>query len=98
MSDSEHNPVSDEEITNESIVEAVLFASDAPLPAARVAQLLGSGTAVDVKKHVERLNQRYAEQGASFRIETVANGRQMLTLPLYHRWIEKLSKARSDSS
>ncbi|UCC31574.1 MAG: hypothetical protein JSU86_04705, partial [Phycisphaerales bacterium] len=43
------------EITTESIVEALLFSTDDPLPAAKIAQILGIGDAGDVKRHIEAL-------------------------------------------
>ncbi len=84
-------------VTTESVVEALLLSTDEPLPAARIAQLLGIGDAGDVKRHVETLNERYAQCGASFRIEAIAKGLQLLTLPAYNHWISKLHKARADS-
>ncbi len=84
-------------ITNESITEAVLFATDSPVPAARIAQILGVGGAAEVKKHIESLNEKYEQQGASFRIEEIAKGYQMLTLPEYNTWLGKLLKVRRES-
>jgi len=84
-------------VTTESVVEALLLSTDEPLPAARIAQLLGIGDAGDVKRHVETLNKRYAQCGASFRIEAIAKGFQLLTLSAYNHWISKLHKARADS-
>lgn len=85
------------EVTAESVIEALLLATDEPLPASKLAQLLGVGDATDVKKHIEQLNRRYDEMGASFRIEAIAKGYQLLTLPEYDTWIQKLHKAREDS-
>lgn len=87
----------DGEISPRSVVEALLLATDDPLPAPRIAQLLGLGDASDVKSHIEQLNEHYARTGASFRIEAIAKGFQMLTLPAYNPWIQKLHKARDDS-
>jgi len=85
------------EITVESVVEALLFATDSPLPAAKIAQLVGVGDARDVKKHIEALNQKYEENGQAFRIEAIAKGFQMLTLPAYNGWVNKLLKVRDES-
>ncbi|MBI4719395.1 MAG: SMC-Scp complex subunit ScpB [Planctomycetes bacterium] len=85
------------EVTPESIVEALLMSTDVPLPAARMAQILGVGDAGDVRRHVETLNERYRREGASFRIEAIARGYQMMTLPAFNTWISKLHKARADS-
>jgi segregation and condensation protein B len=85
------------EVFPESIVEALLFSSDAALPARKLADLLGDGDAGTIKKHVESLNQKYERDGSSFRIELIAKGYRMLTLPVYDRWLSKLHKARAES-
>jgi segregation and condensation protein B len=84
-------------VTPESIVEALLFSTDRPLPAARIAQILGIGGASDVKQHIDALNERYERTGSSFRIEQVAKGYQMLTLPPYNPWVGRLHKVRAES-
>ncbi len=81
----------------EAVVEAILFSTDAPLPAAKIAQMLGVGDANDVKTHIAALNQRYEDVGAAFRIELIAKGYQMLTLPLFNNWVKKLHKARGET-
>lgn len=85
------------EVTTESIVEALLLSTDAPLAGSKIAQLLGAGDGNDVKRCVKTLNERYEQQGASFRIGLIAKGYQMLTLPVYDRWVSKLHKARAES-
>lgn len=86
-----------QEVTTESIVEALLFSSDTPLSDRKLADLLGDGDAGDVKAHVQSLNERYCREGASFRIELIAKGYRMLTRPVYNRWLSKLHKARAES-
>ncbi|NOX57829.1 MAG: SMC-Scp complex subunit ScpB [Planctomycetes bacterium] len=85
------------ECTPESIVEAILFATDSPIPAQKIAQILGVGNAGDVKQHIERLNGHYAETGRSFRIDNIAKGYQMLTLPMYNNWLSKVLRLRSET-
>ena len=87
----------DQEVTTESIVESLLMSTDVALPASKIAQLVGIGDASDVKRHIETLNQRYEETGASFRIQAIAKGYQVLTLPVYDTWVQKLHKARAES-
>jgi segregation and condensation protein B len=84
-------------VTPESVIEALLFSTDEPLPGTRIAQILGTGDANDVKRHVDRLNERYERAGGSFRIAAIAKGYQMLTQPAYNPWIKKLHKEREDS-
>ncbi len=85
------------DVTPESIVEALLFSANEPLPGGRIATLIGIGDAGDVKRHVETLNERLAQQGAAYRIDAIARGYQMQTLPAYHPWVSKLHKTQADS-
>lgn len=84
------------DVTPESIVEAVLMATDDPLSAAALAEITGI-TPAEAKRHIEALNERYATTGASFRIAGIAKGFQILTLPAYDAWIQKFNKKRADS-
>ncbi len=90
-------PPSTPDVTTESIIEALLFATDEPLPAARIAKILGIGDAGDVKRQIDQLNERYEQSGSSFRIDAIAKGYQMLTLPGYNPWLSQLHKVRSES-
>lgn len=85
------------EIDAERIIEAILFASDSPLPAARIAQLVGAGDARAVRRHVDALNQRYDEIGHAFRIEEIAGGYQYLTRPQFNTWLSRLRETRRDT-
>ena len=76
------------------VVEALLFASDAPLSPGRLAELVGAGTPTLMRKHIEALNEKYAAAGLTFRIEKIAGGFQLLTQPEFRPWLSKLSKHR----
>jgi len=78
-------------------VEAILFASDTPLPAAKIAQVTGLAGQGAVRQAVELLNSRYAQAGSSFRIEAIAGGYQMLTLPEHHEALSRLLQSRKDT-
>lgn len=80
-----------------SCVEALLFAADSPLRAAKIAQAAGLGGKRDVTRAVEALNERYEQSGSAFRIESIAGGYQMLTCPEYHDVLSALFRVRSDS-
>jgi len=94
---AESRSAGESNLTPESVVEALLISTDDPLPAGKIAQILGTGTAADVKAHIDTLNERYATAGASYRIECIAKGYQILTLPDYAPWVKKLHKARDDT-
>ena len=77
-------------------VEAVLFASDNPLTAGKIAGV-AELTQSAVKKAIASLNERYAQVGAAFRIEPIAGGFQMLTLPEYRDVLSRLLRTKSES-
>lgn len=85
------------EIVPRHVVEAILFAADSPMPAAKISSVLGVGDARDVRKHIEALNESYATNGNSFRIEQIAGGYQMMTLPAYNTWLAKLLRTRQET-
>lgn len=87
----------DEEPTPGQIVEALLFASDAPLSAAKLAELAGVGTPRVVEGLVDELNTKYELAGLSFRVERIARGFQLLTRPAFHPWLSRLDKHRAQS-
>jgi segregation and condensation protein B len=78
-------------------VEAILLTADRPVPAARLAEALGlsaPGSSADapsgrvskacsglIEQAVESLNSSYGATGRSFRIELVAGGYRLMTLP-----------------
>jgi segregation and condensation protein B len=66
-------------------VEAVLLAVDKALPPARIAEALGldAGGVAAVREAVDQLNTQYEQTGRSFRIEQVAGGYRVMTLPAY---------------
>ena len=73
-----------------SVVEALLFAADAPLAAQRLVELAGFSQPEEAKQAILELNQKYQECGNSFRIREIAGGFQMYTLPEYSSWIEAM--------
>jgi segregation and condensation protein B len=93
----ESSDVVDPEITTAQVIEAILFTADAPLPLSKIVSILGVGSARDVRDHINGLNERYAETGACFRIENIAGGYQMLTLPSFNTWLRRLKKNRQES-
>ena len=86
----------DIETTVETVVEAVLFASDEPLSEARLANIVET-TVKQARQCIKDLNDKYQANNNAFRIEQIAGGYQMLTLSPYNYWLKKLLRARSDS-
>ena len=86
-----------DEPTVESVAEAVLFASDEPLSAERLAGIVGAGSVKDIRKCIETLNEKYDGANSAFRIEQIAGGYQMMTLGRYNHWLKKLLRVRTDT-
>ena len=96
IQNSKRENVPDAELTAESVTEAVLFASDEPLSAERLADIVGTGVK-QIRRHIKNLNDKYQANNNAFRIEQIAGGYQMLTLSPYNHWLKKLLRVRSDS-
>ena len=88
---------SQQELTLQSVVEAILFASDEPLEPSKIAKVAGAGDARQVRKLVKELNDEYSRRGAAFRVEELAGGYIMLTLPEYNNWLKQLLRTRQES-
>ncbi len=82
--------------TVESVIEAILFATDEPLTDSRLAAIVET-SAKQVRESIESLNAKYVANHNAFRIEQIAGGYQMLTLNLYNSWLKKMLRARSDT-
>ena len=81
-----------------TIVEAILFASDQPVSADRLADAAGEDITVGmVKKGVEDLMADYDAQGRAFTIEEVAGGYQLFTRPEYNKYLKPLVRARQQA-
>jgi segregation and condensation protein B len=71
------------------IVEAVLFASDAPLKAEEIARADEELDEDAVEAAIRDLRSEYAESGRAFQIEEIAEGYQILTLTEYAPYLER---------
>ena len=81
-----------------TIVEAILFASDEPVPVDRVADAAGDDVSVDmVRDAVRQLMEEYDAGGRAFTIEEIAGGLQLFTRPEYNRYLKKLLRARNEA-
>lgn len=90
------NPQSEAAPTVESVIEAILFATDEPITDSRLASIVETSSK-QVRESIESLNAKYEAGNNAFRIEQIAGGYQMLTLNLYNSWLKKMLHARSDS-
>lgn len=76
-----------------SVIEALIFAADEPLPAEKIVSIIREGeqqieiSEEIVKLAVDKLNMRYEEQNFSFHISRLAGGYTFLTHKKYHYWL-----------
>lgn len=78
----------------EQLLEALLFASEEPLSAAKLREIAPELADADIRSLANTLNEKYEANRQSFRIEMVANGYQMFTLPAFSSYIERLYAKR----
>ena len=76
-------------------IEAVLMSTDRPLSSAKLAALLATAQTRSITQAVKHLNQVYADTGRSFRIEQVAGGWQVMTLPGYAELLTQLHTSKT---
>ena len=75
-------------------IEALLFATGEPITVRQLADLF-QASVHDVREAIEELRLEYVNSRRAFRIEDIAGGIQVLTLPRYEAWIRRyLSRER----
>jgi segregation and condensation protein B len=79
------------------VLEALLFSTHHPLTAPRLAELMELPSASPLRKAIKQLNAQYEETKRSFRIEQVAGGYQLLTLPEYGDYLTRLHQKEIDA-
>jgi segregation and condensation protein B len=79
------------------LMEALLFGTQHPLTVGKLAELMGLETTKPVRKAIKSLNEQYESTGRSFRIDQVAGGFQMLTLPRFGEVLRKLHQREIDA-
>lgn len=77
----------------ESIIEALLFTTDKPIPDNVLAEITQS-TPAKIKEAINRINIRLRDTGSAIMIRQIAGGYEFLTLPEYAVYIKKFYKNR----
>lgn len=86
------------------VIEAILMSMDRPVSAAKLAEAMPAphtggdddqrGEAARVRDAIQWLNASYEQSGRSFRIESVAGGYRLMTLPAHADAVASFHKAR----
>jgi segregation and condensation protein B len=77
------------------VVEALLFASDSPLEADRIREVLDLADAGEARALVEALRERYAAADGALTVVEVAGGFRMVTRSEIAPWLLRLAKTRT---
>ena len=77
------------------VVEALLFASDAPLETERIREVLDLADAASARALVEELRARYADAERALTVVEVGGGFRMVTRPELAPWLLRLAKTRT---
>jgi segregation and condensation protein B len=87
----EHPPI------NLALLEALLFSTHHPLTAGRLGELMDLDSTKPIRAAIKELNTQYEQSGRSFRVEQVAGGYQLLTLPEFGEALKKLHQKEIDA-
>jgi segregation and condensation protein B len=79
------------------LLEALLMGTHHPLTGGRLAELTGVSGVRAIRKAVTALNETYEQTGRSFRVEQVAGGYQILTLPEFGEHLKRLHQHEADA-
>lgn len=78
------------------IIEAILFVSEKPVSISTLKDVLGDIEPTQIRSYIEELNSEYSSSDRSFSVKEIAGGFQMLTDPIYSKWISSLYKKPAD--
>jgi segregation and condensation protein B len=87
-----NTPNTTSQLKSKNIIEALLFSENNPLTLNRLIEITNAEPQ-DVTSAIQELNADYEKFERSFRIEQVANGYQLYTLPEYSQWVRILYKS-----
>ena len=79
------------------VVEALLFASEAPVEAERIQEVLDLPSAGQARELVHLLGERLGGQGRALQIIEVGGGYRLVTRPEVAPWLVKLARSRTRS-
>jgi segregation and condensation protein B len=79
------------------VVEALLFASDTPVEAERIQEVLDLESAAAAREIVEGLRARLDAEGRALQVMEVGGGFRLVTRPEVAPWLVKLARSRTRS-
>ncbi len=76
------------------VIEALLFATDAPISLAKLRSLLGEVDNKILRQLMAELKEEYERDEHSFSLIEVAGGYQIYTRPEYAKWVQELFRGK----
>ena len=80
-----------------NVLEALLFASDTPVEAERIHEVLELESAAAARELVDELRRRLEGEGRALQVIEVGGGFRMVTRPEVAPWLVKLQRSRTKS-
>lgn len=80
-----------------AVIEALIFASDAPLALEKICIILSNVEKTEIKEAFEKLVMEYNERQGGLYLQEVAGGFQFRTRPELSPWIKKLRSTKPHS-
>jgi len=76
-------------------LEAALFVADGSLTARKLMQFAALPEAAAIPGMIDQLNLAYEASGSAFRVERLATGYQLMTRPIFARWLDKIHERQA---
>lgn len=76
-------------------LEAALFVAEGSLTARKLMQFAALPSASEIPELIDQLNLAYEASGTSFRVERLATGYQLMTRPIFARWLDKIHERQA---
>jgi segregation and condensation protein B len=83
------------EDNRKSVIEALLLASEKPLPLEKIREVLDNLPVQEASRLIEELKSEYEQGNRGIRIVEIAGGFQMITAPGFAPFLKKFFKSRS---
>ena len=77
-----------------SIIEALLFVADEPMPVKNIKNVIEELKEEEIRKLISELALEYETTGRAFSIVEIAEGFQIVTRPQFAPWIKKMYKSK----
>ena len=75
-----------------NIIEVLIHSSPNPVSSKDIIHSIKEGDAINLSKIIEEINKEYKSLKKGYRIEKIGGGYQLLSIPDYHPYIERLQQ------